>query len=372
MPMLRRRHWQRCSVTTIKRRHFLGAAGATVLAPQLASCARYDKRPAAGVPVSRFNQDSTAEEVTEGLDLEGKLAVVTGCTAGIGFETMRVLAKRGAYVVGTSRSLKRAEDACRKVVGTTTPVALDLGDFDSVAKCADDIRTLRSPIDMLICNAGYRGGGNERQLINGVEKHFVINHLGHFILINRLMERLYLSSQGRIVIVSSRTAYRDAPDKGILFDDLAMVDGYSDSLAYGHSKLANALCSLQMAELLRGTRITSNALHPGVINTEIDRNLNAVSQFAWGLYSGIAGKTVEQGAATSCYVATSEQLGNISGRFFEDCNAVTIDGSGHIHDKIMAGKLLQKSIDLTADWLIEFKEPRKEDFDLSNRTRKTE
>jgi NAD(P)-dependent dehydrogenase (short-subunit alcohol dehydrogenase family) len=285
---------------------------------------------------------------------------------------MRVLAKQGAYVIGTSRSLKRAEEACRKVVGTTTPVALDLGDFDSVAKCADDIRTLRAPIDMLICNAGYRGGGNERQLINGVEKHFVINHLGHFILINRLMERLYLSSQGRIVMVASRTAYRDAPEEGILFDDLRMEREYSDSLAYGHSKLANALCSVQMAELLRGTRITSNALHPGVINTEIDRNLNPASQFVWGLYSRIAGKTVEQGAATSCYVATSAQLGNISGQYFEDCNAVTIDGIGHIHDKIMAGKLLQKSIDLTADWLVQFKEPKKEDFDFSNRTKKIE
>jgi NAD(P)-dependent dehydrogenase (short-subunit alcohol dehydrogenase family) len=359
-------------VTTIKRRHFLGAAGASLLAPQLASCGGYDKVPAVGVPVSRFDQDSTAEEVTGGLDLSGKFAVVTGCTTGIGFETMRVLAKQGAYVIGTSRSLKRAEEACRKVVGTTTPVALDLGDFDSVAKCADDIRTLRAPIDMLICNAGYRGGGNERQLINGVEKHFVINHLGHFILINRLMERLYLSSQGRIVMVASRTAYRDAPEEGILFDDLRMEREYSDSLAYGHSKLANALCSVQMAELLRGTRITSNALHPGVINTEIDRNLNPVSQFVWGLYSRIAGKTVEQGAATSCYVATSAQLGNISGQYFEDCNAVTIDGIGHIHDKIMAGKLLQKSIDLTADWLVQFKEPKKEDFDFSNRTKKIE
>jgi NAD(P)-dependent dehydrogenase (short-subunit alcohol dehydrogenase family) len=287
--MPRRRHWQRCSVTTIKRRHFLRAAGASLLVPQLASCGGYDKLPAGGVPVSRFNRDSTAEEVTEGLDLSGKLAVVTGCTSGIGFETMRVLAKRGAYIVGTSRSLKRAEDACRKVVGTTTPVALDLGDFDSVAKCADEIRTLRSPIDMLICNAGYRGGGNERQLINGVEKHFVINHLGHFILINRLMERLYLSWQGRIVMVASRTAYRDAPNEGILFDDLGMEREYSDSLAYGHSKLANALCSLQLAKLLRGTRVTSNALHPGVINTEIDRNLGPASRLVWGAYSKIAG-----------------------------------------------------------------------------------
>lgn len=364
--------WQRCLVMTVNRRRFLGAAGVSLVAPQLASCGGYEKVPAAGVPVSRFNEDSTAEEVTEGLDLKGKLAVVTGCTTGIGFETMRVLAKRGAYVVGTSRSLRRAEEACRKVIGITTPVELDLGDFDSVARCADYIRILRSPIDMLICNAGYRGGGNERQLINGVEKHFVINHLGHFILINRLMERLYLSWQGRIVTVSSRTAYRDAPDEGILFDDPGMAREYSDALAYGHSKLANALLSLQLAELLRGTRITSNALHPGVINTDLDRNLNPVSRFAWGLYANIAGKTVEQGAATTCYVATNEQLGNISGRFFEDCNAVTIEDQGHMQNLGMAGRLLQMSIELTADWLIEFKEPKKEDFEFGNRSKKSE
>ena len=125
-----------------------------------------------------------------------------------------------------------------------------------------------------------------------------------------------------------------------------------------------------MAELLRGTRITSNALHPGVINTDISRNLNPVSKFAWGLYSDIAGKTVEQGAATSCYVATNEQLGNVSGQFFEDCNAVTVPGGGHIHDKVMAERLLQKSIELTANWLIEFKEPKKEDFELRNRSKK--
>lgn len=370
--MLRRTRLRHCLAMTVSRRRFLGAAGVSLVAPQLASCGGYDKLPAAGVPTSRFGEDSTAEGVTDGLDLGGKLAVVTGCTSGIGFETMRVLAKRGAYVVGTSRSLKRAEDACRKVIGTTTPVELDLGDFDSVARCADNIRSIRSPIDMLICNAGYRGGGNNRQLINGIEKHFVINHLGHFILINRLMERLYLSWQGRVVTVASRTAYRDAPDEGILFDDLAMSRDYSDGSAYGHSKLANALCSLQLAELLRGTRITSNALHPGVINTEIDRNLNPVSQLAWGWYTAVAGKTVEQGAATSCYVATNEQLGNISGQFFEDCNAVTIEGGGHIHNKVMAERLLHKSIELTADWLVEFKEPRKEDFELGSRSRRDE
>lgn len=355
---------------TVNRRQFIGAAGAGLLAPPLAGCSGYDRRPVPGLPASGFGEDSTAEEVTEGLDLGRKLAIVTGCTSGIGFETMRVLAKRGAHVVGTSRSLERAEEACRKVIGTTSPVQLDLGDFDSVARCADAILTLRSPIDMLICNAGYRGGGNERELINGIEKHFVINHLGHFILVNRLMSRLYVSWQGRVVTVASRTAYRDAPEQGILFDDLAMANDYSDSLAYGHSKLANALFSLQLAELLRGTRITSNALHPGVISTELARNLNPFTRFIWNAYVGVAGKTVEQGAATTCYVATHPSLGNVSGRYFEDCNAVTIEGAGHMQNRAMAERLLQVSIELTADWLVEFEEPRAED--LNPRFRKSD
>lgn len=348
----------------IDRRRFLGAAGAALLVPGFQACGGTERKLAAGVPASRFDENSTAEEVTQGLDLSGKLAVVTGCTSGIGFETMRVLALRGAHVVGTSRSLERAQEACRSVVGITSPAQLDLGDFDSVARCADDILTLRSPIDMLICNAGYRGGGNERQLINGIEKHFVINHLGHFILVNRLLARLYISEQGRVVTVSSRTAYRDAPPEGILFDDLAMAGDYGDSVAYGHSKLANALFSLKLADLLRGTRMTSNALHPGVISTELSRNLNALTRFAWNLYVNVSGKTTEQGAATTCYVATSPALGSVSGQFFEDCQAVTIEREGHIHDMAMAERLLERSIELTQDWLVEFKEPSPEDFKL--------
>jgi NAD(P)-dependent dehydrogenase (short-subunit alcohol dehydrogenase family) len=353
--------WLRFSAMT-DRRQFLGAAGASLLFPTLTGCSELERVPVDGVPQSRFDGNSTAEEVTEGIDLSGKVAVVTGCTSGIGYETLRVLAKRGAYVLGTSRSLQRAEEACRSVIGHTSPLQLDLGDFDSVARCAEIIMQLRLPIDMLVCNAGYRGGGNERQLINGIEKHFVINHLGHFILVNRLLTRVYVAEQGRIVMVSSRTAYRDAPREGILFNDLGMARDYDDATAYGHSKLANALFSLKLAELLRGTRMTSNALHPGVIDTELSRNLSAISRFAWKAYVGVAGKSVEQGAATTCYVATNENLGSVSGHFFEDCEAVEIRGEGHIHNLDMADRLLDASIELTNDWLVEFREPTKEDF----------
>lgn len=354
-------HSLRCSAMT-DRRQFLGAAGASLLLPAISACGGPQRLPAAAVPVSTFNEDSTAEEVTEGTDLDGKVAVVTGCTSGIGYETMRVLAKRGAYVLGTSRSMQRAEDACKSVTGHTSPLQLDLGDFASVARCADILMQLRLPIDILVCNAGYRGGGNERQLINGVEKHFVINHLGHFILVNRVMTRLYVAEQARIVVVSSRTAYKDAPEQGILFDDLAMARDYRDSVAYGHSKLANALFSLKLANLLRGSRITCNALHPGVIFTDLARNLSAVSRAAWRAYTSVAGKSVEQGAATTCYVATSENLGNISGHYFEDCQAVTIEGEGHMQNMPMAERLLDVSVELTRDWLIEFRKPTAEDF----------
>jgi NAD(P)-dependent dehydrogenase (short-subunit alcohol dehydrogenase family) len=345
----------------IDRRHFLGLAGASLTTTQLVACGR-DKIATEGVPRSSFHEESTAEEVTAGIDLTGKVVVVTGCTSGIGFETMRVLASRGAYLIGSSRSLERAEIACRKVVGVTSPVELDLGNLESVVACAETIRLMNQPIDMLICNAGYRGGGNERQLINGIEKHFYINHLGHFVFVNRLLDRLFIAPQGRIVIVSSRTAYTDAPTEGILFDDLSFSDEYSDFLAYGHSKLANALFSLRLSELLRGTRITSNSLHPGIVDTEIDRHLSSIMQFAVKILAAVGGKTIAEGAATTCYVATSKALEATSGAYFEDCNAVTVEGHSHLYDAPMAARLVQISEEISADYLVAQQLPNKKNL----------
>ena len=354
--------WTSCSnekarFMTIDRRKVLKAGGATLALASVASCG--DARNYAdGVPRSDFDEDSTAEEVTAGLDLTGKIAVVTGCSSGIGFETMRVLAKRGAYVAGTSRSLARAQEACDRIDGMRTPLELELSDPASVIRCANQVRSLNTPIDILVCNAGYRGGGNERQLVNGIEKHLAINHLGHFLLVNRLLDKLYLSWQGRIVVVASRTSYTDAPDGGIRFDDLAYESDYSDAAAYGQSKLANVLFSRGLARRLRGTRITSNSLHPGVINTDIDRNLNPVTRFGFGLLTMLRGKSIGEGAATSCYVATHPSLGSTSGEYFEDCNAVTIPGSYH-NDVEMSDKLWHLSETLLADHLVTHERPER-------------
>ncbi len=355
---------------TLDRRTFLKLSGASVASSSLPGCSGPDKIPTMGVPQSRFGPDSTAEEVTAGLDLKGKLAVVTGCTSGIGFETMRVLAKRGAHVIGTGRTIEKADAACRAVSGTTSPVQLELGDLDSVVECANSIRSIRAPIDILVCNAGIRGGSDERELINGIEKHFFINHLGHFVLLNRLLDRLFFAGQGRVVVVASRTAYLDAPESGIQFDNLALAGDYSDRRAYGHSKLANVLFSLQLGELFKGTRITSNSLHPGLINTQIDRNMSGIKQTGFALLSALGGtKSLAEGAATTCYVATQPIIGSTSGEYFEDSNAVTVLGNNHMRNAEMASKLWQVSEDLTRDHLVVYQQSDWEELEKELRDR---
>jgi len=356
----------------IDRRAFLKLSGASLAASSALACTSTEKVSTQGVPRSDFDADSTAEEVTSGIDLNGKLAVVTGCTSGIGFETMRVLALRGAWVVGTSRSLEKARAACEQVRGVTTPLQLELSDPDSIIACADAIRSIRSALDVLVCNAGYLGGSGNRELVNGIEKHFAINHLGHFILVNRLLGRLYLSSQGRIVVVASRSAYTSAPEAGIEFDNLGAVYGYKDRRAYGQSKLANVLFAMQLGELLKGTRMTANALHPGVINTEIDRHLSRFEQFGFAAITALgAGRSIEQGAATSCFVATSPLLGSTSGKYFEDCNAVTVLGDTHMHDTAMADELWRVSENLTREYLVTHTGPDWNDFERALQERKS-
>ena len=333
------------------RRRFLKWTGAGVAAALTTSCTGTEKVATVGVPLSQFDAKSTAEDVTEGLDLSGRLAVVTGCSSGIGFETMRVLAARGAHVIGTSRSVDRAAAAGSSVDGTVTPLALELGVPESIVECAESILAIGQPVDMLICNAGVRGGGNERILVNGIERHFAINHLGHFLLVDRLIDNLFDADQARIVVVASRTAYTGAPESGIEFDNLDASRHYDDATAYGQSKLANVLFAYGLANRLRGTRITANSLHPGLIDTDIDRNLGVVTRFGFGLLASAVGKSVEQGAATSCYVATSPLLSAVSGKYFEDCNAITIVDNPHFEDEVLAERLWTVSAELMAPYM---------------------
>lgn len=290
----------------------------------------------AETPRRMFGARSTAEEVTMGLDLGGKTAVVTGCNSGIGFETMRVLALRGAHVIGTARTRDKGREACRNVSGQTTPVELELADFPSVVACSDRIRALTSRIDILILNAGVVLG--ELQQAYGLEKHFVVNHLGHFLLANRVLDLVSAAPQGRVVTVGSGN-HHDAPPGGIQFENLS-GEGWA-GLGYHHSKLANGLFSLELARRLRGTRSTSNCVTPGPVRTNILRNVSSSTAHQT--------KSPAQGAATQCYVATNPLLAKTSGEYFKDCDPAP--QSEHQRDKTMAARLWDVSTRLTAKYL---------------------
>src|SRR6185436_3408037 len=135
-------------MTTIDRRRFIERSALLTLAAYAGRAAAQD------TPRSSFGSDATAEQVTEGLSLAGKTVVVTGCNSGIGLETMRVLALRGAHVIGTARSVERGQEAIAGIKGKATPVALELSDFDSVVACAKSIQAIAPSIDALVCNAG--------------------------------------------------------------------------------------------------------------------------------------------------------------------------------------------------------------------------
>lgn len=325
----------------IDRRRFLQGSSLWALGPIIGHAACEDLE-------SGFDGDSTAEEVTLGRDLSGMTALVTGVNSGIGYETMRVLALRGAHVLGTARTEEKGRDACDSVAGQTTPLVLELSDFGSVVACADRIRAMGVAIDILICNAGAIF--TELWQVNDIEAHFVINHLGHFVLVNRLLEQVVAAPQGRIVIVGSR-AHRSAPADGIQFDDLSGASWFDRQVAYGHSKLANGLHSLELSRRLEGTSATSNVVHPGVVRTNIARSLPGWQQAAFQLYGYFFLKNLEEGAATTCYVATHPDLANVSGCYFADSNPQT--PSENMQDVAMAARLWEVSEELTRDFLVD-------------------
>ena len=307
------------------------------------------------VPPTKFGKKSTAAQVTEGLDLTGKTALVTGCTSGIGLETMRVLAMRGAHVLGVGRSQAKAAAAWAAVresvpagqmKGSITPLGCEHGDLASVAACADAVQALKLPLDMLICNAGIVGSTKLEQ-INGIEKQFAVNHLSHFVLVNRLLDLVKAAPQGRVVIVSSE-AHR-TPGVTIEFDNLSGERKYGGLKAYGQSKLANLLMSRELARRVAGTTVTSNALHPGVVRTAIFRNLPSIARVPLNAIGGLFMKSPEAGAATMCYLATAPELAKVSGLYFDNCKPrdPTPDGQSDA----LAAKLWTVSEELTRSYL---------------------
>jgi NAD(P)-dependent dehydrogenase (short-subunit alcohol dehydrogenase family) len=295
---------------------------------------------------TRFTRRSTAEEVTAGVDLRGKVALITGANSGLGHESMRVLARRGAHVIGAARTLEKAQQACALIEGDTTPVACELSDLDSVAACANQVLEMGVELDILMCNAGIMAL-SERQHKNGIELQFLTNHLGHFLLVNRLLERVIAADQGRVVLLSSG-GHTLSVRGGIDFENLSGEKGYNAWKFYGQSKLANILMSNELSRRLQGTRATSNAVHPGVIRTNLARNTGGFFSSLISVFAKPFERTVEQGAATQCYVAAHPDLQAESGRYFADCKQAKPSQDAGREE--LAARLWQVSEQMTGDW----------------------
>lgn len=281
---------------------------------------------------SGFGYDSTAEDVTAGLDLTGRTYLVTGCNSGLGLETARVLALRGARVVGAARTEEKARDALAPLGNDPFPVACELSEPASVRAAVTTVSDVVGPLDGIIANAGIMALP-EREVKHGLELQFLTNHVGHFLLVTGLLDRL--APDGRVVMLSS-TAHLRTYGEGIRFDDLDASRGYTPWGAYGQSKLANLLFAKHLATRLPAGQ-AANSLHPGVIWTNLGRHMNPAVGLVARAVNPVFLKSVPAGASTQTYVTTHPAVEGVSGRYFADCNIA--ESSPHGRDAGLAERL---------------------------------
>jgi NAD(P)-dependent dehydrogenase (short-subunit alcohol dehydrogenase family) len=288
---------------------------------------------------SGYGYGTTAEVVTQGITLKGKNFLVTGSTSGLGIETVRVLAQRGARVFATGRSKEKVVSALGRMPGVVVPLECELSDPKSVRGCVSAVKSEGMKLDGIIANAGVMALPT-LELVHGYERQFFTNHIGHFLLVTGLLDAL--ADKARVVMLSS-AAHNMAPKAGIEFDNLAGQRSYSPWAAYGQSKLANLLFAKQLAKRLvnEGSSVTSNAVHPGVIISGLQRSMPAVQRLSMAVIAPVAFKSIAQGAATQCYVATRPELDGVSGEYFADCNVAQPSSRGR--DAALADRLWQES-----------------------------
>jgi len=293
-----------------------------------------------------FDSRSTADDVVARLDLKGRTILVTGCNSGIGFETIRALSTRGAHIIGLARSLQAAREACGRLgpSASATAVACDLADLACVVAAANTVRTLGRPLDAIVCNAGVMCPPS-LEVRYGVELQFLVNHIGHFLLVNHLLDRVP-DRTGRIVIVSSSASTEFAPKEGIMFDNLDGSRFYKPFTFYGQSKLANALFASELSRRLAPRQIAVNSLHPGAVGgTGLQRTL----RFPFTLIMPIARlfmKSIAQGAATQTLLAVSPLVAGVTGKYWSACRVSR--GSTFLDQPVIAERLWRTSEEIVA------------------------
>jgi len=272
---------------------------------------------------------SSADDVLSGIDLHGKRILVTGVSAGIGVETARALAAHGAQVIGAARNLEKADAATAQVRkdaaangGSFGLVALDLASLKSVRACADRLVDRGEPFDVVIANAGVMATPFGHT-VDGFETQFGTNHLGHFVLVNRIAS--LIRKGGRLVNLSSAGHRRANVD---LEDPNFERTPYDPMVAYGRSKTANILFAVAFDARHRDRGVRAAAVHPGAIHTELGRYMNAgqlqnlvdrINQQLAAEGKSFEWKTIPQGAATSAWAAVVAPADEIGGRYCANC-----------------------------------------------------
>ncbi|CAM8980517.1 unnamed protein product [Rhodiola kirilowii] len=300
---------------------------------------------------SRFSSSSTAEEVTDGIDATGLTAIVTGGSRGIGAETARVLALRGAHVVlgvRNTASGQNTKETIMKQIPTAKVdvIELDLSSISSVKEFVSQFKSTGLPLNLLINNAGICLTPYKLS-VDGIELQFATNHVGHFLLTDLLLDTMKDTSrksnmEGRIVNVSSVAHIALCP-KGIRFEKINEESGYMRE--YRLSKLANVLHANELSTRLmeEGYNITANSLHPGVVRTNLVQH-NTFAQAMVNMFCKMIIKDVQQGAATTCYVALHPQVKGVTGEYFSNSNLSK--AAPHARNKNLAKKLWQFSVNL--------------------------
>jgi len=273
-----------------------------------------------------FGAESTTDEVLEGIDLSGKRILVTGVSAGLGVETARALTAHGATVVGAARDLAKASGATAHVPGLEL-VELDLASLASVRAAADALVAAGKPFDVVIANAGVMACP-QGKTADGFETQFGVNHLGHFVFVNRIAS--LLGPGARLVNLSSA---------GHRFSDVDLEDPnfehtpYAEFVAYGRSKTANILFAVEFDRRHKAGGVRAAAVHPGVIQTELGRYMTPevlaaltrnIEESAQAGGQAFSWKTIPQGAATSCWAAVVAPAEAVGGLYCEDCHVAEL------------------------------------------------
>lgn len=303
---------------------------------------------------SGYGFSTTAEQVAEGIDLSGKVAIITGANGGLGFETARVLAWNGAKVFVLARSQEKADKAVsnltelldeklkkkkKKEASEKTeiedtnkkddmkkwdlvPMVLELDSFRSIENFANQFLSLKIPLHYLINNAAAALNSMRTVTKDGFEMNMGVNHIGHFYLTNLLLEKLKDSAPSRIVILSSDAV--NLADNGFLDEPEFETKPYGMMTSYANSKLANVYHAVALNNRLANTNVTTYSLHPGTIVTGMGRNLHIFFHVLTSIVEPFMFKNIKQGAATQIYAALKASESD-SGKYFRDCNKVSME-----------------------------------------------